>query len=314
MLFGKYQFSTVFINDAILPPYKGSTFRGGFGHALKHGVCASPHQSCDQCMMAKQCLYVLLFEPKLLKNNLNDVRQMSTIPSPFVIEPPSTKKTHFTTSESFDFHLLLFGDNNKYLPYVIFAFDQMGKQGVGKYVDSHRGQFKLQTVNHRNTLVYSDEKMISDSIDNIETLTLDAFVKSPPNTHTIKMILDTPLRFKIERKLSKELTFENLIRVMLRRISFLLATYGSGNPNLNYTDIIQRAKAVKMSQNNLQWYNWSRYSARQDRKMNMGGLIGSVIYEGNLDEFMPLIHFCSKVHMGKQTSFGLGKIRCEKLN
>ncbi|KPA13720.1 CRISPR-associated protein Cas6 domain containing protein [Candidatus Magnetomorum sp. HK-1] len=100
---------------------------------------------------------------------------------------------------------------------------------------------------------------------------------------------------------------------MLRRISFLLSSYGSGNPNLNYTEIIQRAKSVKMIDNNLKWYNWSRYSERQDRKMKMGGLIGSVIYEGNLEEFIPFIQFCSKVHIGKQTTFGLGKIRWQKM-
>ena len=47
--------------------------------------------------------------------------------------------------------------------------------------------------------------------------------------------------------------------------------------------------------------------------MNMGGLIGSVFYEGNLEPFAPFIDFCSKVHLGKQTTFGLGKISAQYL-
>jgi hypothetical protein len=43
----------------------------------------------------------------------------------------------------------------------------------------------------------------------------------------------------------------------------------------------------------------------------MGGMAGSVTYEGDMGEYMPLIEFCSEVHLGKQTSFGLGKIQAE---
>ena len=40
MLYGKYRFSCRLENDAVLPFYKGSTFRGVFGIALKKVVCA----------------------------------------------------------------------------------------------------------------------------------------------------------------------------------------------------------------------------------------------------------------------------------
>lgn len=239
MLFGKYQFSNIFINDAILPPYKGSTFRGGFGHALKHVTCARTNPSCETCMLVKQCVYVKLFEPKLLKKYLPDVKQMSTIPTPFVIEPPSNPDTNFFPHDAFIFHLLLFGEANQYLPYFIYAFDQMGKKGIGKYIDDQHGQFKLQAVKCGDTLLYENEKMITDSIVDIETLTINHTLENTHQISAIKLMIDTPLRFKINRKLSKELTFEQLTRVMLRRISFLLATYGSGNPHLDYSGIIE---------------------------------------------------------------------------
>ncbi|MFH1117074.1 MAG: CRISPR system precrRNA processing endoribonuclease RAMP protein Cas6 [Pseudomonadota bacterium] len=37
--------------------------------------------------------------------------------------------------------------------------------------------------------------------------------------------------------------------------------------------------------------------------------MGRVTYEGRLGEFLPLIRFCETVHLGKATTFGLGKIR-----
>ncbi|RLB08587.1 MAG: CRISPR-associated protein Cas6, partial [Deltaproteobacteria bacterium] len=54
-----------------------------------------------------------------------------------------------------------------------------------------------------------------------------------------------------------------------------------------------------------------RYSNRQESKMFMGGIIGSITYEGELDEFYPLLKFCQEVHIGKATSFGLGKIKMD---
>jgi CRISPR/Cas system endoribonuclease Cas6 (RAMP superfamily) len=41
----------------------------------------------------------------------------------------------------------------------------------------------------------------------------------------------------------------------------------------------------------------------------MGGMIGEVIYRGHLSEFLPLLRLSEKIHLGKATTFGLGKIR-----
>ena len=45
--------------------------------------------------------------------------------------------------------------------------------------------------------------------------------------------------------------------------------------------------------------------------MNMGGITGAVTYEGELGEFMSLLDLAAEVHLGKQTTFGLGKVRVE---
>jgi len=54
MLYGKYLFSSVFEDDAVLPYYKGSTFRGVFGHALKKVVCALRRQDCYGCLLREK--------------------------------------------------------------------------------------------------------------------------------------------------------------------------------------------------------------------------------------------------------------------
>ena len=43
--------------------------------------------------------------------------------------------------------------------------------------------------------------------------------------------------------------------------------------------------------------------------MLMGGMLGYAAYEGDINEFLPFLKAGEKLHLGKQTTFGLGKIK-----
>ena len=62
-----------------------------------------------------------------------------------------------------------------------------------------------------------------------------------------------------------------------------------------------------MKDRTTRWYDWERYSARQDIRMKMGGFIGKVSFEGELNEFIPFVKLGELLHVGKGTSFGLGR-------
>ncbi|MGC8603673.1 MAG: hypothetical protein ACP5VS_08310 [Desulfomonilaceae bacterium] len=58
MLFGKYDFNCLFNSEAELPPYKGSTFRGAFGVALKKVTCALKLRDCPGCPLVDRIVYI----------------------------------------------------------------------------------------------------------------------------------------------------------------------------------------------------------------------------------------------------------------
>ena len=312
MRYGKYRFFGSLETNASLPPYKGSTFRGVFGRALKKVVCALKRQECGQCLLKQRCVYALVFETSKAIEAPEGSRIVSP-PHPFVIEPPLTTETEFPKGASFDFNLLLFGELNNSLPYFIYAFDQMGRIGIGKKIDGKRGRFVLKEVRHKEQIVYSDADRKLNATDPIEKLSIPAASDCSENGFSLRLILETPLRLKFENRLKADLPFHVLVRAMLRRISSLLNCYGNGEPPLDYRGLVNRAEAIQISDTNLNWFDWKRYSHRQDKSMLMGGMIGSVIFEGKIGEYIPLIEFCSKVHLGKQTSFGLGKIKAERI-
>ena len=57
-----FQFILKAQDPLVLPPYKGSTLRGGFGFAFKRVVCALLNQDCPDCLLKEKCLYSYVFE------------------------------------------------------------------------------------------------------------------------------------------------------------------------------------------------------------------------------------------------------------
>lgn len=310
MLYGRYEFRCRFESDAVLPRYKGSTFRGVFGKALKRVVCAFKGQECEQCLLRDRCIYAIVFESSSFSNATEGSRVVSP-PHPFVIEPPLDQASIFPAGTSFIFHLLLFGGTNQDLPYFIYAFDEMGKIGIGRRVNGERGRFILQEVRAGKKSIYSkSDNRISDTKP-YQQIELAEPVTFTQETFQLNVKMLTPLRVKYKNRLKAGLPFHVLVRAMLRRISNLFNHYGDGEPPLDYPGLVKKAENIRIADSNLEWFDWRRYSKRQERGMIMGGITGAVTYEGDLSEYVPLLDFCSKVHIGKQTSFGLGKIQVD---
>jgi CRISPR/Cas system endoribonuclease Cas6 (RAMP superfamily) len=305
MDYGSYQFRAVFKDEAVLPPYKGSTFRGVFGRALKAVTCALRREDCTTCLLRQQCVYAKVFEVLA-----SDERGRPSPPHPFVIEPPITLQTHFTAGEAFDFSLLLFGRANQYLPYFVYAFEQMGEIGVGRHVRGKRAQFQLlEVINSETDVIYKAE---DQSLLHSKPVNLLLEEIEPGDLQEVTVRLITPLRLKYQEHLHSELPFHILIRAVLRRIAVLNKWFGNGEPQMDYKGLVARAHNVETLESTIRWFDWERYSFRQKSRMDLGGMVGRATYRGNgatLQEFLPLLRYAEIVHIGKASTFGLGKIR-----
>jgi hypothetical protein len=307
MLYGNYRFNCRFEGDAELPAFKGSTFRGVFGIALKRVVCALKRQECPDCILRERCLYTRVFETALAQGG-KDAERNSVVPHPFVIEPPLETTTRYQKGDAFECGLILFGEFNHMLPYFVYAVEQMGQIGLGRRINGSRGGFSLRGVTSGGQAIYSKEDGKLQTAEAAKPIQAPIPGGKSSAQRLVTIRLETPLRFKQGNRLSDALPFETLVRNMLRRASSLMETYGEGEPPLDYRGMVARAGAVDVVKSNLRWTDWERFSNRQERAMNLGGLTGAVTYKGPMDEFLPLIEFSELVHIGKQTSFGLGKM------
>lgn len=297
------------LDDISLPYFSGSTMRGAFGSTLKRITCATKDRECANCILKEKCIYSYIFESPI-PENIKKKTGFPTAPHPFIIEPPSIGKRTIKQKEEFEFGLVLIGKTIEYVPYFIYTFEEMSQKGVG----AKRGKFQiLRTYSYsglRKRIIYSGKTKILKKM--YKNMDWDYFVKKAKNLQKVKELkieFHTPVRIKRMRKLEKELQFETIIKNLLRRVWMLSTVYGDEKLPFEYKDIIVKSKKIKDKESKLSWFDWERYSRRQDERMRLGGLVGYKIFKGDFKNFLPLLLLGEYIHIGKNTSFGLGKYR-----
>lgn len=222
------------------------------------------------------------------------------------------------------FGLTLMGRAIEYLPYVVFAVSEMARGGLG----FDRARFKLTQVHlidrhDERRLIYSgDSHRIAVPTDSAASLadlirarinrTTEAAAPTPnpqPLSPILRLRFMTPTRIRVDGELQAGMSFELLVRNLLRRVSLLCAVHGSAPLELDYRGLIAEAASVATAKSDLQWCDWDRYSNRQQTKMTLGGFVGEIEYTSEtLEGFLPLLVAGGLLNVGTGTSFGLGKL------
>jgi hypothetical protein len=307
MRFGRYVLTVLFEDDTLLPKYLGSTLRGAFGASLKTSLCGNLARACESCRIAARCLYARTFEPRSFAG---DTRLHGGIEPPpaYVIEPPTGHPPRLGKGDTLAFTLLLFGEANSYVPFFLNAFEVMGRRGISRRVDeSGRGMFSLHDVHQKE-----GHSLFDNSTGRLMGQPVVRHMRMEPlpdgNPLDLKVALQTPLRLKFHNQLRDTLPFHVLVRAALRRISSVFAFHGDGSPDLDYKHLVAAANSVQICSSQLQWLDWERYSNRQKRRMLLGGMVGSVRYASVPRIYHPILETGSVLHLGKQSTFGLGKL------
>ena len=298
--------------------------RGAFGHALKSTVCTMPPDTnCQKCMLLTSCAYTHLFETFVTKFPPSPfIKQFHNCPRPFIFEP-SDETTEYGAGDILWFDLTLIGDAVDYLPYVIFAVFQMGKSGLGakrypfdlkqafcrQQAEVEESSEKKQTGNPKTEWreIYSGSSQSILFQPHPLELKPGSF---DTNGHTsLQMKFITPTRLLIKNELVTDFTPRQLTFKMVRRI-LELAYFYEGNHDISWEfhDLLDAADTIKTTQKNLRWKDQSRYSNRQRRKIKMGGFTGEIVWEGELSLIRDLVKYSEVLHVGKGTTFGLGKV------
>ncbi|WP_186442940.1 CRISPR system precrRNA processing endoribonuclease RAMP protein Cas6 [Desulfobotulus alkaliphilus] len=268
-------------------------------------------KTCSDCSLSSRCVYAMVFETETDVGREKGGR-VSAPPHPMVFVPPEDEKTGYEPGDGLVCGLKVFGSANDYLPYFVHAFERMGKAGLGRRLQGQRGRFVLERVEESffpEVSVYENGGNSMTRPENLKALCWDFPETWPAHGKAVRIVLDTPLRLKVDGRLPADLPFDLFVRQALRRMSSLFNAWGDGEPELDYPEMIRMAGNIRIREKNLRWFDWQRYSNRQESRMFMGGLTGDVLYEGDLTPFLPLLSLAEALHVGKNTMFGLGRVR-----
>ena len=305
----KYEFVTQAKEELSVPRYMGSTLRGGFGHVFKRVVCLDFQKDCSDCILKYKCAYSYIFETPLPKDT-EVLSKIPNIPRPFVLEPPLGGKTHYRPLDELRFGLVLIGKAIEFLPYFVFAFEELGTRGLGK----ERGRLNLLAIyslrgEERKQVYFGDSKTLNDDalIVHFHDLT-----KQEEAVQRIHIDFLTPARIQKKKIILRKIDFHSFIQNLLGRVSMLSYFHCGTKLELDFKGMLERAQTVKVENDQLSWNSWTRYSSRQKRYMKWDGVVGGLDFVGQLNEFLPYILLGEYIHIGKGTAFGLGHIAVQK--
>lgn len=308
----RFRFKFRAITEVHLPDYSGSTFRGAFGNVLKKAVCIRSDRNCENCLIRDTCIYLWIFETPT-PNDSAFLKKSGAAPHPFIFEPDTHHyQKNLSAGDPFHLDVVLLGKGIDYLPYFAYGFDRIGRYGLGK----GRGKSELVDIidllsNERKSIYKAGEKILIGSIAKKYSY---QFAEDPKidSAQTITLEFVTPMRMKRNGHYLSKLAFDDLITAALRRIFLLNHYYGDGKGDFDHKRFIELAKKVNVRSDDTHWHDWQRYSHRQRTKMSLGGIVGHIQYEGDFREFLPILRLGEIIHIGKNTSFGLGKYRILK--
>ncbi len=322
-----YRF-TLFPESIIQMPTfnKGNILRGAFGSSLKRLVCVTKDSECSGCMLKEKCAYALIFNPI----GINPAKRLHNVPRGFVLKPPLENEIVYSSDKPFSFDMVLIGDRINYLPYVIVPLIELGKFGIGL----NRGRFTLRDLSvisphpplekggrgdfHSKESIYDSQSNMVKNIQKPVTGNELLEYAGKMNQHIITLQFLTPTRIRYNptgEKGKSEVVrvphFHHLIRRLRDRINALSVTYCGSPIDVDFKGIAERAMAIKTKELNLRWLDIRRKSRTQPIQHDQSGFIGTITFEGDLREFLPLLVLGEYVHVGEDAVFGNGWYRIQ---
>jgi hypothetical protein len=293
-------------SDLRLPDFAGSLLRGQFGASLRRIACMTGAPVCAGCPLNRTCPYPAIFEAPAPQAHA--LQRFSQVPNPYVIEPPPLGRRLVEAGETVSFHLVLVGRALAQLPLIAFAFQRAFDRGIGR----------LRAKGEVVDLVLDCQEDGPQSLwdaqrSRIELHEQSLTVPRFPDVGAITLKIATPLRLQSQgHPLPPErLRPRTLLTALLRRASLLFGLH-AGMPPVGI-DASRLAEAAEQlaDERRLHWKDWTRFSSRQRREMTLGGVIGEWRFAGDLRELLPWLWLGQWLHVGKETTMGMGMYSLE---
>jgi hypothetical protein len=134
---------------------------------------------------------------------------------------------------------------------------------------------------------------------------LQPWTSAPPR---IRVEFRTPMDLKSDGKRATNPEFGILMRRIRDRVHALQAMYGPEYLSIDFRGFGERAARVRTAESNLRKQDGIFRQSSSGHRHPLGGWIGSIVYEGDLREFLPFLEVAKWTGVGRHTVWGNGVI------
>lgn len=315
----RYRFTARMQQAVRLPDYAGSLLRGQFGAALRHVACMTRQPTCHACPLLSTCPYPRIFEAP--PPPTHTLQQFSAIPNAYVVEPPlpaagllqaspapgQAHPADWQAGDALVFHQVLVGPAIAQLALVIFAWQRALAQGLTKS-RSPAELLQVDWLDANGTAHPVWQQQAPVLLAHPASLCVPAL---PSPAQSLHLHIHTPLRLQHQGKPLRpaQLTPRALVAAVARRVALVLEFHAQ-QPQWGAQVAATVAQAQTLTDGRqLQWFDWIRYSSRQQQEMTLGGVLGHWQLQGPapaLSAVWPWLWLGQWLHVGKNATFGLG--------
>ena len=296
--FMRYRMAFRVTSPVTLPEYSGSAIRGAFGRSLRRVCCMTHQNNCKSCPLYRSCPYTMIFEtPPPMEHPL---QAFSQIPNAYVIEPPTWGSRNYGVGEELSFHVVLCGRAIGYLSLVVYAMQKAFEFNIGKGNAELTGVFSVTEDGEKFIYDQQCERILPHGKATAITI---------PDTDSLAISVQTPLRIQINGSMlgPDNFSVHTLMMALVRRVALLHEFQCSESLELDFQNLAERSHMVK-AEMDLQLRDWIRYSSRQQNRMHLGGVVGTILLTNLPREIVALWKIAEYSHVGKNATFGLGKV------
>ncbi len=287
------------------PPGKsGNLLRGAFGLIFRRIACVPRCPGAPECELAPSCPYARMFEPRAIAPGPSGLADW---PRPFVFRATHLDGCTIQSGETFFFDLNLFDMRSHAIAYLVLAFAQLSREGLGP----GRGRADLVEIFQRGesgdpgTAIYDGKSLLPQHSPEPLELSLQP---GKERIERVRVRFVTPTELKAGQGLAERPEFGILAARIRDRLSTLRELYDHGPLEMDFRAFGERATRVRIVRCEIEQVDARRRSSRTGQVHSIGGFIGEADYEGELTEFVPYLRAAQWTGVGRQTVWGKGEI------
>jgi hypothetical protein len=248
--------------------------------------------------------YRTIFEPK--QESGEGPSGLGDLPRPFVLRVAHLNGKTLEPGDTFHLDVHIFDTTVVPTSVLRQAFEKVAERGFG-------GTGGSVGANGRSKLTAWQSLDLTGSINQELHENVLQLVSDGQTVHQLSVQFVTPMELKASGSMALIPEFPVLFARLRDRLRSLSRLYGTPI-ELDFEGLTNRSQEIALYPDELSWEKSTRTSRKTGLTHPLGGFLGRVRYEGELDDFFPLLQAACWTGVGRQTVWGKGEMALQILS